>query len=143
MEKLKSQSTHSSSSHSGTDTEDRSRLHETPFEVRNAIMETRKFLHWCISIASVLATFAVAATASAQGATLTGKVTSEQGREIAGANVIIPDLNISVGTNAAGNYTIVIPAARLSGGTVAIRIRAIGYVPRGSTIALNAGQQTA
>lgn len=106
-------------------------------------MNTRKLLHWCIYPASVLATFAITATAHAQGAVIAGKVTSEQGREIQGANVVIPELNISVATNAAGNYTISIPAARLNGSNVAVRIRAIGYVPRGSIVALNPGSQTA
>jgi TonB-dependent SusC/RagA subfamily outer membrane receptor len=106
-------------------------------------METRQLLRWCISTASALVTFAIAGTANAQGASITGKVTSEQGREIQGANVVIPDLNISVATNAAGNYTIAIPAARLNGTPTVVRIRAIGYVPRSTTVVLNPGTQTA
>ncbi len=105
-------------------------------------MEIRKLLRWCAPIASALALFAIAPSAHAQGAVVSGKITSEQGREIQGANIVVPDLNISVGTNAAGNYTITIPAARLNGASTVIRVRAIGYVPRTSVLALTSGEAT-
>src|SRR5215216_4457018 len=69
------------------------------------------------------------AGAQTQGATITGKVTSEFGQPIDQANVYINDLNISVGTNAQGVYTITIAAARVSGQAVNLRVRAIGYQP--------------
>src|SRR5437868_5432658 len=106
-------------------------------------MEIRKLFRYCTMAALVFGFMAIGETANAQGAVITGKVTTEQGREIQGANVIIPELNISVGTNAAGNYTINIPTARLNGNTVALRVRAIGYVPKASTVSLTAGSQTA
>ena len=54
-----------------------------------------------------------AASAQAQNAVITGKVTSEFGQPVDQANVYINDLSISVGTNAQGVYTITIPAARV------------------------------
>jgi len=106
-------------------------------------MEIRKLLRYCVMAAFAFGFIAIGRTAYAQGAVITGKVTTEQGREIQGANVIIPELNISVGTNAAGNYTITVPTARLNGNNVVLRVRAIGYVPKASTVSLTAGSQTA
>lgn len=103
-------------------------------------MEIRKLFRRAAGAFGFLAT---ATTAFAQGAVISGKVTTDQGREIQGANVIIPELNISVGTNAAGNYTITIPSARLNGSTVSLRVRAIGFVPKATSVNMSAGNQTA
>ena len=106
-------------------------------------MATQKVLRWFTTAALFVASLASARVAYAQGAVITGKVTTSQGRELEGANVTIPELNISVGTNGAGNYTISIPAARLSGGSAVLRVRSIGYVPQTRTVSLTAGTQTA
>ena len=105
-------------------------------------MVIRKLFRYGVAAAFALGFVAVANTAIAQGAVITGKVTTDQGREIQGANVIIPELNISVVTNPAGNYTIIIPTARLNGASAILRVRAIGYVPKASTVTLSAGAQT-
>jgi len=80
--------------------------------------------------------------ARAQGTVITGRVISDQGQPLAGANVLVPELNISVGTNPAGAFTISVPAARVSGQSVTIRARAIGYKPSANPITLSAGSQT-
>jgi len=76
-------------------------------------------------------------------ATITGRVVSEQGRVLANTNILIPELNISVGTNSEGRYTIVVPAARANGQSVTLRARHIGFVPDSKPIALTVGAQTA
>lgn len=106
-------------------------------------MATQKVLRWFTTAALFVASLASARVAYAQGAVITGKVTTSQGRELEGANVTIPELNISVGTNGAGIYTISIPAARLSGGSAVLRVRSIGYVPQTRTVSLTAGSQSA
>jgi TonB-linked outer membrane protein, SusC/RagA family len=106
-------------------------------------MVTSKVLRWSVTAALMLASLASARVASAQGAVITGKVTTNQGQALEGANVTIPELNISVGTNAAGVYSITIPAARLSGGSAVMRVRSIGYVPQTRTVSLTAGSQSA
>jgi len=106
-------------------------------------MESRKLFRLCLAVLFGLCSIILTTSAHGQGAVITGKVTTDQGREIEGANVVIPELNISVGTNAAGNYTIVIPPARLSGGPATLRVRAIGFVPKSSLIALSEGPRTA
>ena len=102
-------------------------------------MATQKVIRWISTAALLVASLASARVAYAQGAVITGKVTTSQGRELEGANVTIPELNISVGTNGAGNYTISIPAARLTGGSAVLRVRSIGFVPQTRTVSLTAG----
>jgi TonB-linked SusC/RagA family outer membrane protein len=93
---------------------------------------------------SALLVLAVVSPALAQGqaAIVTGRVLSDQGQPLAGANVIIPDLNISVATNQSGGYTITVPAARVRGQSVVLRARAIGFQPGSNPIALSAGAQS-
>ena len=83
-----------------------------------------------------------AASAQTQSAVITGKVTSEAGQPIDQANVYINDLSVSIATNAQGVYTITIPAARVQGQAVNLRVRAIGYQPGVIPIRITAGTQT-
>src|SRR5689334_6685860 len=76
------------------------------------------------------------------GATITGKVTTEFGQPIDQANVYITEINVSVGTNAQGVYTITLPTARATGAAVNLRVRAIGYQPGIRPIRVTAGSQT-
>jgi TonB-linked SusC/RagA family outer membrane protein len=95
-------------------------------------------------LAGVLAALALVTPALAQGqsAVLTGRVVSEQGQPLAGANVFVPELNISVSTNQSGAFSITVPAARVSGQPIILRARAIGYQPGSRPISLTAGSQT-
>lgn len=86
--------------------------------------------------------FSVSASALAQNATITGKVLSDGGQPLYGANVVIDAMQISIGTTSAGVYTIVIPGARVKGQQAVLRVRAIGYVPQMRTITVSAGAQT-
>jgi TonB-linked SusC/RagA family outer membrane protein len=78
----------------------------------------------------------------AQNAVITGKVTSQAGQNIEGANVYINDLNISVPTNAQGDFTINIAPSRANGQQVNLRVRALGYSPETRPIRVTAGSQT-
>ena len=77
-----------------------------------------------------------------QTAVVSGRVISDQGQPLVGANVFIPELNISVPTNQSGAFTITVPAARVRGQPVVLRARAIGYKPGSNPIALNPGTQS-
>ncbi len=77
-----------------------------------------------------------------QGAVLTGKITNETGQALSQAQVYIAELTISVPTNAQGVYSITIPAARATGQTAQLRVRAIGYAPAAKPIQLNLGSQS-
>lgn len=95
-------------------------------------------------VIGILALLALVTPALAQGqaAVLTGRVISDQGQPLAGANVQIPELNISVATNPSGAFTITIPATRVSGQAVTVRARAIGFRPTVAPITLTAGTRT-
>jgi TonB-linked SusC/RagA family outer membrane protein len=80
--------------------------------------------------------------ALAQNAVITGKVTSQFGQAVEGAQIYINDLNVSVPTNASGDYTINIPPSRASGQQVNLRVRALGYAPEVRPIRVTAGTQT-
>jgi TonB-linked SusC/RagA family outer membrane protein len=82
------------------------------------------------------------AGAQAQNATISGKVLSDFGQPLEGANVFITELGYSVGTNAQGLYTINIPSARTDGRQVVVRVRALGYMPQVRMIRVTAGAQT-
>jgi TonB-linked SusC/RagA family outer membrane protein len=90
----------------------------------------------------LVAAGAASAQAQTENAVITGKVTGEQGNPIEYANVYIPELNLAVGANAAGNYTITVPAARVAGQNAVLRVRAIGYKPDSRPIRITAGTQT-
>ncbi len=85
---------------------------------------------------------ASAGTAQAQNAIITGKVASESGQLLEFANVYINELTLSVPTNAQGVFTINIPAARVLGQAVNLRVRAVGYAPGAAAIRITAGSQT-
>ena len=76
------------------------------------------------------------------GATITGRVTSEQGTPLEIATVYITELNIAGTTDAQGRYTITVPAARVSGQTLALRVRRIGHLAESRQITLTPGTQT-
>ncbi len=89
---------------------------------------------------AVLGLLAGSATvAAAQNAVITGRVTSDQGRPLYGANVYITELNLSVATTEAGNYTITVAGQRVRGQTVVLRARAIGQKPDAKSIVLRPG----
>ena len=84
--------------------------------------------------APLLAAFAL--TPLADSATITGRVTSNQGLALQGANVYITELNVSVGTNEEGVYRIVLASERMRGQEVQLRVRAIGFQPQAKRIRL-------
>jgi outer membrane receptor for Fe3+-dicitrate len=97
-----------------------------------------------VAVALLGALFAIAtpSDAAAQNAVFTGKVTTEFGQPLEGANVFITEMAISVPTNAAGDYTITVPAARVSGQQVNLRVRAFGYQPQVRPVRVTAGAQS-
>jgi TonB-linked SusC/RagA family outer membrane protein len=95
-----------------------------------------------VAIVGALFAMGTPTQAEAQGAVINGKVTSEFGANIEGANVYISDLSISILTNAEGNYTITLPAARVNGQLVNLRIRSVGYQPQVRPLRVTAGTQT-
>ncbi len=95
------------------------------------------------ALLGVLLAVPLAGRAQAQNSVITGKVTTEFGQPLEGANVYISEMTISVGTNASGAYTITIPAARTTGQQIVLRVRAFGFLPQARPLRLTSGSQTA
>jgi len=98
-----------------------------------------------LSAAACLLTLAAGvarAQAPAGGAVITGRVTTEDGTPLPGANVFITELTLSVGTGPSGVFTINVPAARVSGQAVQLRVRSVGFSPQARPVTLTAGTQT-
>ena len=76
------------------------------------------------------------------GATITGRVATEQGTPLEIATVYITELNVAATTDSEGRYTITVPPARVTGQTVVLRVRRIGHLADSRQITLTAGTQT-
>jgi TonB-linked SusC/RagA family outer membrane protein len=92
-----------------------------------------------VPVALTLA-FLPASAAAQQGATITGRVTAENGAALPAANVFIAELSVGSTTDENGRYTFVIPGARVAGQTVRLTARRIGYTVRTATITLASGE---
>jgi TonB-linked SusC/RagA family outer membrane protein len=80
--------------------------------------------------------------AAQEGATITGRVTSEAGAPVAYATVALDQLGLGAITREDGRYTIVLPAARALGQSVTLSVRLIGYKPQAVQITLAPGTIT-
>jgi TonB-linked SusC/RagA family outer membrane protein len=78
--------------------------------------------------------------AAQQPAVITGRVTAEGDRPVANASIAIQQLGLGSNTRDDGTYTILVPAARVTGEQVTLTVRAINYKPQTATVALSAGQ---
>src|SRR2546426_5231025 len=83
-----------------------------------------------------------AARANAQDAVLKGRVMSDRGEPVAGANVFIEELRLAINSANDGRYALTVPSARVRGQTLFLRARGIGLKPASKQITLTAGEQT-
>src|SRR5215208_6846965 len=101
----------------------------------------KSFRRW-LALAGLASVAVGEAGAQSGNASITGRVASDDGRPLEGANVFITEMNVSVGTNAQGRYSILIPAARVQGQAVNVRVRSIGFTPQAKPVTVQAGEQT-
>jgi TonB-linked SusC/RagA family outer membrane protein len=94
-----------------------------------------------LALAATLALLPAVAGAQ-QPATLTGKVTSENGQPLASAAVVIEQLSAGGVTRPDGSYTILIPGARVPSGPVTVTARLVGFKARSAQVDLSAGSVT-
>jgi TonB-linked SusC/RagA family outer membrane protein len=95
-------------------------------------------------VGALVVSAAAAAPVLAQNAVIRGTVTSNDRKEaIAGVNVVVAELNISVLSSDRGTYVLTVPAARIPTTPVTITARAIGFKALSRTMTLRAGEQTA
>lgn len=94
------------------------------------------------ALAAAVAACALPGAARAQeAAVLTGRVVSDRGQTVVGATVAIPELGVGTQTNAAGTFTLSIPAARARGQAATLIVRFIGFRPERRQVTLSAGRQ--
>jgi TonB-linked SusC/RagA family outer membrane protein len=107
-------------------------------------MMRRSSLNGLLRVGTAAAILGLTSQASLaqQQATITGKVTDDQGRPIGGANVLLGGLPNGGATNSSGVYTIVVSGNSVRGQTVSITARFLGKKPGSKTINLTAGTQT-
>jgi TonB-linked SusC/RagA family outer membrane protein len=93
---------------------------------------------------AVLALLCLAGTNAtrAQDAVLKGRVVSDRGEPIVGANVFIEELRLAATTSNDGRYVLTAPGGRVRGQTLFLRARGIGFKPGSKQITLNTGEQT-
>jgi TonB-linked SusC/RagA family outer membrane protein len=90
----------------------------------------------------VVALLSVAVPAAAQEAVIRGMVLSDRGERMPAATVQVAELNMFVISGDNGQYSIGVPAARVRGQTVTVRVRRIGFRPRAVTLSLTPGEHT-
>lgn len=94
-------------------------------------------------LSSAVAALAVvnAGLLAAQQATITGRVTSDRGDPLGGANVSVSGTTAGAVAAVSGNYTITVPAENVRGQSATVTARFIGYKPASRSITLSAGSQ--
>lgn len=93
---------------------------------------------WLTGLA-VLALGGVAPAVASAQTVIRGRVQSDAGQPITGASVGISELGIGTPVSSSGAYTFTIPAGRVSGQTVVVRARAIGFKPMSQSVTLQQG----
>ncbi|HEY6066544.1 MAG TPA: TonB-dependent receptor, partial [Thermoanaerobaculia bacterium] len=90
----------------------------------------------------ILTGLLISLPAFAQDAVITGRVTHEDGPPIANATVAIAELGVSATTGADGRYTLTVPAGRVTGQTVEVRVIAPGLQSKTAKVTLTPGTLT-
>ena len=83
-----------------------------------------------------------AGSARAQDAVIKGRIVSDRGEPVVGANVFIEELRMTATSSNDGRYTLTVPGARVRGQVVFLRVRGIGFKPASRQLTLAAGEQT-
>jgi TonB-linked SusC/RagA family outer membrane protein len=94
-------------------------------------------------ITTTIAAAALPLTAIAQdGATITGRVTSEAGAPLQAASVFIEGMNLGALSRDDGQYSFTVPLARVQGQSVTLTARLLGYRSTSAQITLREGTIT-
>ncbi|MEO6525115.1 MAG: SusC/RagA family TonB-linked outer membrane protein [Gemmatimonadaceae bacterium] len=87
---------------------------------------------------AALAVLLLPAAAHAQ-VIISGLVSSEAGARVSNASVVLEGLQLGARTGEDGRYTFTVPAARVSGQSAKLSVRAVGYRPQSTSIGLQSG----
>src|SRR5437899_9044170 len=106
----------------------------------------RRFFSFILSaflaLPALLAPYGSTGLAAQGPVTITGKVTSDAGQSLGQVEVAIPTMGLGSLSKDDGRYTIVVPGARVSGQTVTIVARRLGYKSQSAQVTLSAGGVT-
>lgn len=103
----------------------------------------KRIVRCCATLAATAgAILAIPVLAQAQNATVSGRVTAETGEAIPAVTVTITALSLGAVTDEQGRYSFTIPAARLTGGSVTVLARRIGYRSQTTVISPRVGSTT-
>ncbi len=80
--------------------------------------------------------------AAQEPVTITGKVTSDAGQPLTQVEVAIPAMGLGALSRDDGGYVVVVPGARVSGQTVTLVARRLGYKSQSAQVTLTAGGVT-
>ncbi len=80
--------------------------------------------------------------AAQEPVTITGKVTSDASQPLAQVEVAIPTMGLGALTKDDGRYVLVVPGARVSGQTVTLVARRLGYKSQSAQVTLSSGGVT-
>src|SRR5437667_10038945 len=106
----------------------------------------RRFFSFILSaflaLPALLAPYGSTGLAAQGPVTITGKVTSDAGQSLGQVEVAIPTMGLGALSKDDGGYTLVVPSARVSGQTVAMVARRLGYKSQSAQVTLAAGGVT-
>jgi TonB-linked SusC/RagA family outer membrane protein len=90
-------------------------------------------------IAALTAGLVATSALSAQSVTFTGRVTAEGGQPLAGANIGITELGVGSVAATDGKYTFTVDQSRISGRSLNVVARFIGYKPKRLPVSMQPG----
>jgi TonB-linked SusC/RagA family outer membrane protein len=93
----------------------------------------------CRLLVALVLALAPAALHAQQPVSVAGRVTDPAGAPVVGAQVFIASMGLGANTGADGTYRIMVPAARVSGQSVALTAQRAGFAAQSRTITLSAG----
>jgi TonB-linked SusC/RagA family outer membrane protein len=94
-------------------------------------------LYRMLAGASLLVGMVPAMASAQQAATVSGRVTNEAAAPVPGASVSIPSLGVGSYTSNDGRFTFTVPANRVTGQSVSLVARRIGYTPITASVTLS------
>ena len=93
---------------------------------------------WMLTVGCLIAASGLSAQ---EPTTLAGQVTSDAGRSLWGASIVIESMSIGVSTNTEGRYVLIVPASRAVGQTVTMTVDLIGRASQTVQVTLSPGTQ--
>ena len=103
-------------------------------------MQGRRIDRLFFQLATALAITLAPAALLAQDVIFSGRVTSQAGQPLAGANVAIPEIGVGGVANVEGHYNFTVSQSRINGRSVNVVARYIGYKPKRLPVTVTSGR---